>query len=185
VHLYGDLARSYQILFSSTKKYTKSRPTFCASNCQTKYLKKSLNSHTKEAFESMDDAASDHGVFSTINRWIDFMLRSRSVFFDIRGVRVHMSVRRGCPQDGVLSPLLWNMVTDSLLNRLRNCNFFVQSFADDVVILISGKFLSTIYDLMQRALNCVQNWSVEIGLNVNAHNTMHLWYCSQKGGITI
>jgi hypothetical protein len=40
------------------------------------------------SFESMDDAASDHGVCSTINRWIDFMLRSRSVLFDIRGVRV-------------------------------------------------------------------------------------------------
>jgi hypothetical protein len=96
-----------------------------------------------------------------------------------------MSVRRGCPQDVVLLPLLWNMVTDSLLNRLRNCNFFVQSFADDVVILIRGKFLSTIYDLMQRALNCVQNWCGEIGLNGNADMTMHLWYCSQKGGITI
>jgi hypothetical protein len=89
-------------------------------------------------FESIDDAASDHGVCSTI---------------DIRGVRVHMSVRRGCPQGGVLSPLLWNMVANSLLNRLGNCNCFVQGFADDVVILISGKFLSTICDLMQGALN--------------------------------
>jgi hypothetical protein len=29
------------------------------------------------SFESMDDAAGDHGVCSIINRWIDFMLRSR------------------------------------------------------------------------------------------------------------
>jgi hypothetical protein len=76
-----------------------------------------------------------------------------------------MSVRRG-----VLSPLLWNMVADSLLNLLRNCNCLVQSFADDVVILISGKFLSTICDLI-RALNCVQNWCSEIGLNVNVDKT--------------
>jgi retron-type reverse transcriptase len=82
----------------------------------------------------------------TINTWIDFMLRSRSVFVDIRRVSVHMSVRRGCPQGGILSPLLWNMVTDSLLNWLGNCNCFVQDFADDVVILISGKFLTTICD---------------------------------------
>jgi hypothetical protein len=40
----------------------------------------------------MDDAASDHGICSTINRWIDFMLRSCCVFVDIRGVRVHLSV---------------------------------------------------------------------------------------------
>jgi hypothetical protein len=120
------------------------------------------------SFESMDDAASDHGVCSTINRWIDFMLRSRSVFVDIRGGTVDMSVLRGCPQRGVPLPLLWNMVADSLLNRLGNCNCFVQGFADDVVILISGKFLSTICDLMQGALNCVQNWCGVKGLNVNA-----------------
>jgi hypothetical protein len=61
------------------------------------------------SFESMDDAASDHGVCSTINRWIDFMLRSRSVFFDIRGVTVHMSVLRGCPQ-GVLYHCLYSEI---------------------------------------------------------------------------
>jgi hypothetical protein len=44
--------------------------------------------------ESMDETASDHGVCSTIIRWIDFMLRSRSVFVDIRGVRVHILL--GC-----------------------------------------------------------------------------------------
>jgi hypothetical protein len=64
------------------------------------------------SFESMDDAASDHGVCSTINRWMDFMLRSRCVFVYIRRVRVHMSVRRGCPQGGVLSHLLLNMVAE-------------------------------------------------------------------------
>jgi hypothetical protein len=51
----------------------------------------------------------------------------------------------------------------------RNC--FVQGFANNVVIRISGKFLSNICDLMQRALNCVQNWCGEIGLNVNADKT--------------
>jgi hypothetical protein len=67
---------------------------------------------------------------------------AKCFFFDIRGVRVHMSVRRGCPERGVLLPLVWNMVADTLLNQLENCNCFVQVFSDDVVIVISGKFLS-------------------------------------------
>jgi hypothetical protein len=89
-------------------------------------------------------------------------------------------VRRGCPQGGVLSPLLSNMVADSLLNRLGNCNCSVQALADDVVILISEKSIRIIFDLMQRALNCVQNWCEEIGLSFKIR---HLWYFSQKGGI--
>jgi hypothetical protein len=115
-------------------------------------------------FASVDDAASDHGVCSTINKWIDFMLRSRSVFVDIRGVTVAYECATWLSTGRCTIASLWNIVADSLLNRLANCN----CFSDDVVILISGKFLSTICDLMQRALNCVQNWCGEIGLNVNA-----------------
>jgi hypothetical protein len=58
----------------------------------------------------------------------------------------------------------------------------VQGFADDVVILISGIFLSTICDLMQRALNCVQNWcgEGEIGLNVNADKTSLVLFTKRR-----
>jgi hypothetical protein len=108
------------------------------------------------------------------------MLRSSSVFVDIRGVRVYMSVSRGCSQGGVLSPLLWNMVTDSLLNQLGNCNCFVQGFADDVVILSSRKFLSTICDLKQRALNGVQNWCGEKGLNFNSDKTFMVLFTKRR-----
>jgi hypothetical protein len=71
-------------------------------------------------------------------------------------------------------------VADSLLNRLRNCNCFVKGFADDVVILISGKFLSTICDLMHRALNCLQNWCGEIVLNVNADKTFMVLFTKRR-----
>jgi hypothetical protein len=73
------------------------------------------------------------------------------------------------------------MVADSLmLNWLGNCNCFVQGFADDVIILISGKFFSTICDLMQRALNCVQNWCGEIGLNVNSDKTSMVLFIKRR-----
>jgi hypothetical protein len=72
------------------------------------------------------------------------------------------------------------MMADSLLNWLGNCNCFVQGFADDVVILISGKFLSIICDLMQRALNCVQNWCGEIGPNVNADKTSMVLFTKRR-----
>jgi hypothetical protein len=72
------------------------------------------------------------------------------------------------------------MIAESLLNRLGSCNCFVQGFADDVVVLISGKFLSTICDLMQRALNCVQNWCGEKGLNVNADKTSMILFTKRR-----
>jgi hypothetical protein len=71
------------------------------------------------------------------------------------------------------------MVADSLLNRLKNFNCFVQNCCD-VVILISGQFLSTICDLMQRALNVVQNWCGEIGLNVKADKTSMVLFTKRR-----
>jgi hypothetical protein len=56
----------------------------------------------------------------------------------------------------------------------------VQGFADVVVILISGKFLSTNCDLMQRALNCVQNWCGEIGSNVIADKTSMVFFTKRR-----
>jgi hypothetical protein len=50
------------------------------------------------------------------------------------------------------------MVADNLLNRFGSCTCFEQGFADDVVILISGKFIIIICDLMQRTLYTKLVW---------------------------
>jgi hypothetical protein len=67
----------------------------------------------------MDAASGDHGVVLTLRRWIDAMLRCRSVRVEIRGSSFRVLVNRRCQQGGVLSPLLWNMEVDCLLRRLQ------------------------------------------------------------------
>jgi Reverse transcriptase (RNA-dependent DNA polymerase) len=60
------------------------------------------------------------------------MLKNRTVRAEIRGESSMMEVRRGCPQGGVLSPLLWNMVIAGFLRSLKNQGLWAQGFADDV-----------------------------------------------------
>jgi hypothetical protein len=86
-------------------------------------------------------------------------------------------VRRGCPQGGVLSPLLWNMVINSLLVCLNNESLWAQGFADDIAIVINGKFLSTVCELMQKALfiivaliNIFTGWNWQQALFVHLAN---------------
>jgi hypothetical protein len=90
------------------------------------------------SFGSMDAASGEHGVVLTLLRWIDAMLHSRSVRIEISGRNVRMFVNRECPQGGVLSPLLWNMVVDGLLCRLFNAHYQAQGYTDDVVMLQEG-----------------------------------------------
>jgi hypothetical protein len=91
-------------------------------------------------------------VHFMILRWIAAMLSNCTVRAEIRGVSSTMMVRRGCPQGGVLSPVLWNMVINFMLSRLNNESLSAQGFAEDISIVINEKFLSTVCELMQKAL---------------------------------
>jgi hypothetical protein len=80
----------------------------------------------------------------------------------------------------VLSPLLWNMVVDGLLCRHHNAHCQAQGYADDVVLLQKGKFVSTSCDRMHGALNCVENWYIEMDLSVNADKTTMVLFTNNR-----
>jgi hypothetical protein len=78
---------------------------------------------------------------------------------------------RGCPQGGVLSPVLWNLVVDRLLTVTNDLGFSTFSYADDIVIIVQGKFAKTVRELMESALNMIAEWAVKEGLNIGPHKT--------------
>jgi hypothetical protein len=71
------------------------------------------------------------------------------------GISVGLAVSRGCPQGGVLLPLLLCLVVDDLLTRLSGSGLFVQGYTDDLCVLAVGKFPNTVSGLMQWALSTV------------------------------
>ena len=78
---------------------------------------------------------------------------------------------KGCPQGGVLSPLLWCLVVNDLLVKLQKKGFLTYGYADDVAIVITGSFLDTLRDRMNVALKIVQKWCEAKGLMVNPSKT--------------
>ena len=79
--------------------------------------------------------------------------------------------QRGLPQGRGLSPTLWSLVADSLLKWLTKQGVFAQGFADDGVIVITGKVLNTIREIMQRILCGVEKWCTDRELSVNPSKT--------------
>jgi hypothetical protein len=59
---------------------------------------------------------------------------------------------RGCPQGGVLSPLLWSLVMDNVLWGLKSNGCYTVGYADNTAILINKKFLHTVSEILQTAL---------------------------------
>ena len=118
------------------------------------------------AFESFEEALRERGVDRTLVKWISAMLRSRRVEAQMGQCHKAVTAKRGCPQGGVLSPLLWTLVMDDLLSGLTRQHIPGQAYADDGVLLVVGRFLDTVCNLMQRGLNMVQRWCEKEGLAV-------------------
>jgi hypothetical protein len=68
------------------------------------------------------------------------MLERRRIHISIMGSSLTAKVVGGCPQGGVLSPLLWNLVVDRLLTITNDLNFSTFGYTVDIVIIVQGKF---------------------------------------------
>ena len=122
-------------------------------------------------FDSICKAAQRHGIANTIVKWIGNMLKSRKITVSYFEDKIEATVSRGCPQGGVLSPLLWCLVVNELLTKISQNGMFVQGYADDLVILIRGRFPGTLCDITQQALRLVETWCDDNGLSVNPTKT--------------
>ena len=113
------------------------------------------------------------------------MPESRLVHTSIMGRNLTAKVVGGCPQGGVLSPLLWNLVADRLLTITNDLGFSTFGYADNTVIIVQGKFAHTVREIMQGALNMVVKWAVKEGLNISPHKTAIVPFTNRRntGGL--
>ena len=106
-----------------------------------------------------------------ICNWTEHMLASRSAEVKVGDETIAVDTTRGCPQGGVLSPLLWSILVDELLVELTSKGITCQGYADDIVILALGRFESTLCDIIQRGINITSNWCEKVGLRLNPLKT--------------
>jgi len=123
------------------------------------------------SFNAITMAARERRLEETCCRWVRSMLESRPVHTSLMGSSLTARVVGGYPQGGVLSPLFWNLVVDRLLAVTNDLGFSTFSYADDIVIIVQGKFVHTVREVMQEALNVVVKWAVKEGLNIIPHKT--------------
>jgi hypothetical protein len=132
------------------------------------------------SFNVMVEAARGCGLEETCCRWIRSMLESRLVHAFLTGSSLTARVAGGCPQGGVLSPLLWNLVVDELLAGINDQGFCAMGYADDIVIIVQGKFTHTVRELMQPALNEVVKWTTEDRLSISHQKTVVIPFTNKR-----
>jgi hypothetical protein len=101
------------------------------------------------SYDNMCTALVIHGVGHIIVRWVRATLEGRRAIATLGSFSRSVAVSKGCPQGGVLSPLLRCLVVDELLARLKEGGVYAQGYADDICLLAIGKFPNTVSGLIQ------------------------------------
>ena len=131
-------------------------------------------------YDAINEALRSRNVDGTTANWIQSMLTSREISASLGDTSITITAAKGCPQGGVLSPLLWSLVVDSLLRKLTLLGYDVIGYADDVVLVIRGKFDSTLSDRLQSALNCTLAWCEQEGLTINPTKTVIIPFTNRR-----
>lgn len=123
-------------------------------------------------FHSIYKAMQDAMIPKIIINWIYSMLTNRNMVLEFKGHKIIRKIKRGCPQGGILSPLLWNLTLNTLLILSELDKDFLQAFADDLGILIPGFDLNcTMRDKAICFLKIINKWCKNNGVNLSALKT--------------
>lgn len=100
---------------------------------------------------------------------IQNFLEDRLIVTKYSDTSVEKCTSKGCPQGSPLSPTLWNIALNSLLNidELNNTNTQLVVFADDITVIIKE---STIVRLRKRTTECIlaiDKWCTSNHLSIN------------------
>ena len=135
------------------------------------------------SFKTIIEALNRAQLPLIIVRWINALLRSRTVTVTVQSKSVSKKVKKGCPQGGILSPLLWNLVINSLLILINSTQADSEGFADDVNFLIRGIDIDTIVDIGQQCLNKIRDWGQKTGLRFSPTKTEGILFTWKKRSI--
>ncbi|XP_047995576.1 uncharacterized protein LOC125233562 [Leguminivora glycinivorella] len=134
----------------------------------------------RATFQAVEESLEREGIRPTLAQWIGSMLRCRSITAELGGITKTISPRRGFPQGGCLSPLMWCLLLDSMVRELNRGGLYMQAYSDDGVLLVRGMVLSVMRNIMVRGLRQVLGWCRGRGLDLNPSKTKLVLFTNKR-----
>ena len=106
-------------------------------------------------------------------------LSDRRQYVKIGENRSHTAcINIGTPQGSILSPLLFLVFINDIINSSRILNFNL--FADDTCVFLENSDINILYSRLNRELVHVQNWISANRLSLNVSKTVYLLFSGRK-----
>ena len=144
------------------------------------------------SFDAIERALDSKCKSAEVNRWISSMIHNRQTTVELQGERRTIAIRRGCPQGGILSPFLWNLVVNELLEYTRNkIPSDLQGFADDLALVSivtaprqtngrQGYDADTLREVTQKSLNSINLRCRKSGLKLSHLKTHCVMFTKRR-----
>lgn len=136
------------------------------------------NAFNSLPWQSIKIALSRHGIPSYLRRIIEDYLSNREIVYNV-GQSLpleHRTIEKGVPQGSVLSPLLWNLGYNPIFGAAVPDGTEIIGYADDTLIMITGKSWTRTLRAMEAAIAAVVNTINKLGLQISPHKTEALWF---------
>ena len=132
----------------------------------------------KKAFDTVDHRILlrklyAYGIRGTMLKWIESYLSGRTqyVVFDGQESEIH-GIQCGVPQGSILGPLLFILYMNDICNV--SDIFFAIMYADDTSLVVNGKDLNTLIQLLNTALIDLCTWFKANRLSLNTTKTFYM-----------
>lgn len=106
-----------------------------------------------------------------LRKIINSYFEDRKVIVNYAGATATKRNTKGCIQGSIGGPTFWNILLDPLLDQLEGSGTYCQAFADDIVLVFSGRCVSEMQENINQTLDSVQDWGIKNKLNFAAHKT--------------
>ena len=128
------------------------------------------------AFDNVGMAAIRDGMEaknlpSNLVEWYCHYIGNRCMTVDHNGTKVKRYLVRGTPQGGVLSPVMWNLAFDLLLEKFRTGRVKIHGFADDAALIRTGNNPGEMMASIQNAVNMALDWGTRCDLKFSPEKT--------------
>jgi len=133
------------------------------------------------SFNAISQSIHNSPVDKSTAGWIVNMVSNRHITVTHKTHTKRVRIKRGCPQGGILSPFLWNLIVDDLLKYTADkLPGYLQAFADDLVGLAEGQDLDYICERTQRTINTIETWCKSKGLSISNLKTKIIMFTWRK-----
>ena len=184
------LSKKYRWISENQHGFTENRGTDTAAHVlvhyiETGFAKKAFTGAVFLDIASAFDAAWHPAIVKALinksgpnylTRIIDNFLKDRTVILKSGLLKQSHTALLGCPQGGVLSPFLWNVLIDQIIRESFPFPQKVVAYADDIVLLVTNPNPEQVTDQLQIMCNTIVKKLKGIMLEVNAEKCVFMLF---------